>query len=141
VIDSGRARERVVSSSLLILEALLPALISGAQPVEVELVPGTIVINRVTPFAPGPGPAVVFDGEYTVSRIATQRKPDGSDEHLEVFLKKKGSQEEKAYNVFDPFLQQILIAAFGMRANPPLILVAVYFDGDEIATVSLGQGN
>ena len=142
VIDSGNTRESVVSSSILILETLLPALASDAKPVEVELAPGTIVINRVTPFAIGNGPEVPFEGEYTVSRIATQRKPNGSDEHLEVFLKKKGSQDEKACNVYDPVLQCILIAAFGVPTSPPVTTwVDVKFDGEEIATVTLGQAN
>jgi hypothetical protein len=142
VIDSGNSRERVVSSSILVLETLLPALLSGSKPVKTELVPGTIVINRVTPFALGKGPEVPFEGEYTVSRIATQRKPDGTDEHLEVFLKKKGSDEEKAYNVSDPFLQHILIAAFGVGRNGPTApRVDVHFAGEDIATVTLGQAD
>jgi hypothetical protein len=137
-IDSGNRIERVVSSSVLILETLLPALLSGASPVNVELVLDTIVINRVTPFALGNGPEVPLEGEYTVSRIATQRKPDGTDEHLEAFLK-KNDPEEKAYNVYDPFLQHILIAAFGIGRNGTIVpRVDVKFDGDEIVTVTLG---
>jgi hypothetical protein len=140
VIDSGAGVERVESSSILVLETLLPALLTGAKPVKVDLGPGTLVINRVTPFALGKGREVFFAGEFTVTRVATQRKPDGTDEHLEVFLMKTGSPE-KAYNVYDPFLQVILIAAFGLGTNGPTAPhVDVKFEGEDIASVSLGQG-
>jgi len=126
--------DRVVSSSLLIQSTLLPALLTGAKPVVVDLLPKSNVIRRVTPFAPGNGPTIRFEGDYLVSRIATQRKTDGTDEHLEVFLKKAGGDEEKAHNVSDRFLQQMLIAAFRKDG-----LVDVQFDGGDIATVTLGQ--
>src|SRR5687768_7673921 len=40
----------VVSSSLLIQNTLLPALLSDAKPVRLDLVPGSKVIQRVNPF-------------------------------------------------------------------------------------------
>ena len=134
-------RELVVSASLVIQNALLPALLSGAKPVQLDLVPETNVIKRVNAFALGALPANGFSGDYNVSRIATQCKPDGTDEHLEVFLKKIGDNEEKAYNVDDPFLRQILIAAFRSIGPPPglPLRVDVQFDGDEIVTVTLGE--
>ena len=125
--------------SFVLLETLLPALAWGAKSVVVELVPGTTVISRVTPFAIGKGPEIPFDVKYTVSRIATQRQPDGAGEHLKVFLKQPGSPAEKAYNVDDSFLQHILIAALAVPSPPVTALVDVTFDGDEIATVKLGQ--
>jgi hypothetical protein len=126
-------RDVVKSSSLLIQNTLLPALLTGAK-VEVDLASNKKEIYRVTPFAPGNAPKVKFGGDYQVSRIATQRREDGTGEHLEVFLKKSGSEEEKAYNVYDSFLQQMLIAAFRKGER-----VDVQLDAGEIATVTLGE--
>jgi hypothetical protein len=137
------ATEKVIhtrSSRAVIQRALLPVLLTGAHPVNVELEPGSSVIKRVDAFAlpTTPGP-VAFDGDYVVSRIATQRQLDGTGEHLEVFLKK--NNVETAYNVYDPLLQQLLIAAFeGARIRP--LHVDVQFDGPnntDIATVHLGK--
>ena len=79
------------------------------------------MVARAYAFAFGEGPRSIFDGDYEVTRIATQRKPNGTDEHLEVFLKKFDEKEEKTYNVYDTFLQQLLIAAFSAKAyiSPP----------------------
>jgi hypothetical protein len=133
-------RQRVVSTSLLIQRTLVPALVTGSRPVNVDLVPGSNVIRRVQAF--GLGKLIPnYQGEYEVSRIATQRKPDGTD-HLEVFLSKVGGQEETAYNVNDPFLQQLLIAAFrkpDTTGTAERVPVDVQFDGAEIATVTLGE--
>jgi hypothetical protein len=139
-------RERVVSSSLLIQNALLPALLSGAKPVRLDLVPGTTVIRRVQFFALGTDPLRfdLFSGDHIVSRIATPPvvKADQAD-HLEVALKKIGDTEETAFNIFDPFLQQILIAAFRLPGPPfppgQSLPVDVQFDEDEIVTVTLGE--
>jgi hypothetical protein len=138
-IDSEERIVNVVSSSILILDTLLPALTTGAKSGKVELVPGTNVIKRVNPYAVGSRPSVRFAGDYTVSRMATQRKPNGSDEHLEVFVKM--NQSEKAFNVYDPFLQHILIAAFGIQSSPDGALIDIELDGEEIAKVMLGQAN
>jgi hypothetical protein len=137
-VKGAAARQQVVSSSLLIQNVLLPALLSGATEVGLELVPGSNVIRRVDPFAPGAGAkADQFEGGFVVSRIATQRKTDGTGEHLEVFVKKDGSDDEKAYNVFDPSLQQVLLAAFRGYGKKAL-RVDLKFDGDDIVTVTLG---
>src|SRR5262249_38294919 len=140
-------RERVVSSSLIIQSALLPALLSGAKPVQLDLVPRTNEIRRVQFFALGTVPilpAGSFSGDHIISRIATQRTSEVTGEHLEVALKKIGGTEETAFNIFDPFLQQILIAAFRSLA-PPIgipgqsLPVDVQIEGTEIVTVTLGE--
>jgi len=132
-------RERVVSSSLIIENALLQALLSGAKPVLLDLESGNVV-RRVQFFALGDGPRIPFDGGHIVSRIATQRGPDGTADHLEVALKKIGDKEETAFNIFNPLLQQVLIAAF---RSPPVDLrylpVAVQIDGTDIVSVTLGE--
>jgi len=140
--EKASKREQIVSSSTLIQNALLPALLSGAKLEQLVLVPGSNVIARVYAFALVEGPSPIFYGDYEVSRIATQRKPNGTGEHLEAFLKKIGEKEEKTYNVYDPSLQQLLIAAFSAKAyiKPPNVpRVDVQFDGDEIVTVTLGE--
>jgi hypothetical protein len=134
-------RERVESSSLIIQNALLPALLSGAKPVRLDLESGN-VIQRVQFFALGDGPTIGFVGNHIISRIATQRGPNGTADHLEVALKKIGDNEETAFNIFSPFLQQILIAAF---RSPPksqrnqYLPVAVQIDGTNIVSVTLGE--
>jgi hypothetical protein len=142
-VISGKAGpgERAVSSSLVIQNTLLPALLSGAKPVQLDMEPGTNVIKRVNPFMLGKDPPPLFYGDYNVSRVATQRKPDGTGEHLEVFLKKINGSDEKTYNVYDPFLQQLLIAAFRSADGgaTKLLPVDVQFDGNEIVTVTLGM--
>jgi hypothetical protein len=137
-LKDSPTRVQAVSSSLIIEDALLPALLSGAK-VNVDLVPGLHVIQRVNAFAPGKGPAPgAFDGDYVVSRIATQRKADGTGEHLEAFVKKDGSDDEKQYNVYDPFVQHILIAAVQPEGTEPR-RVDLRFDDKDIVAVTLGQ--
>ena len=138
VIDSGNTSERSVFQRSYFGNPPAGAGF-GRMPVVVDLVPNKSEIHRVNPFARGLGVNVQFEGEYLVSRIATQRKDDGSEEHLEVFLKQKSSGEEKAYNVFDPFLQCILVAGFGVAMPPPLdASIDVTFDNEQIRTVTLG---
>jgi hypothetical protein len=134
-------RQQAISSRSLMQKTLLPALLTGSNPVTVELEPGSTVIKRVDPFAIGAHPPRAFYGDYTVSRIATQRKPDGTDEHLEVFLKKVGQPNETTYNVYDPLVQQLLIAAFDGARGPAAmpVRVDVTLDGNDIATVHLGE--
>jgi hypothetical protein len=128
--------ELALSSSALVQRLLLEAFFTGAR-VEVELVPGSNVVRRVLPFEAGKGLAPVPSNEYRVSRLATQRMPDGRDEHLEVFLV-KGQDPEKAYNVYDQLLQQMLEAAFGRVRTPPVPVLYVEFDGDNIAMLRVG---
>jgi len=140
--EKAGKREQIVSSSAIIQNALLPALLSGAKLDQLVLVPGSNVIARVYAFELVEGPAPIFYGGYEVTRIATQRKPNGTDEHLEAFLKKIDEKEEKTYNVYDPLLQQILIAAFSAKTymKPPNVpRVDVQLDGDEIVTVTFGE--
>lgn len=71
--------------------------------------------------------------------LATQRMPNGRDEHLEVFLVEK-EQREKAYSVYDPLLQHLLAAVFAqIGASKQVASLDVEFDGDEIAALRLGE--
>jgi hypothetical protein len=145
--QNSNGRQRVVSSSLIIHNTLLPALFTGAKPVELEFYPATRVIKRVKFFSLGPLPSGPFFGDYRVSRIATQRAPNGTREWLEVFLKKLTEDEElkPAYNVFDPFLQLNLIAAFRReQVGQGILPVDIRFENDEkregeILAVTLGE--
>ena len=130
-------RERWVADSPLILEALLPALVSGAQ-VNAQLV-GACFVRRVLPYSRGTGPTAPHFNGYVVSRMATQRTPEG--EHLEVFLK-KGTDPEKAYNVGDRFLQAILLVAFAQQGGTypgDQLELAVTITGDEIVSATIGE--
>jgi hypothetical protein len=139
VTPQGTPGSRLKSSSPLIQNTLLPALLSGAAVKIILQENSNNVIHRVEPFALGHVTKVVFDGDYYVSRIATQRKKDGTDEHLEVFLKKIGDKSETAYNVYNPLLQQLLIAAFSGSHGPVPLRVDVKFDGKNIVTATLGE--
>ncbi len=137
LLEAGEKQTHVRTSRALIQQALLPALMTGAKTVTVDLEPGSSVIQRVEAYAiahpPMPGP---FYGEYYVSRIATQRKEDGTAEHLEVFLKK--NDVETTYNIYEPLLQQLFIAAFQGGRIP--VKVDVTFDvANNISTVHLGE--
>jgi hypothetical protein len=128
----------VLSFSALVQRLLLEAFFTAAN-VEVELVPGSSVVRRVLPFEAGNKPAPSSEHKYRVSRLATQRMSNGQDEHLEVFLV-KGQDPEKAYNVYDQLLQQVLESAFGHSAHFPIdVLLGVEFDGNDIATLRLGE--
>jgi hypothetical protein len=133
-------RERVTTSRLVIVQSLVPALLTGARPVNIDRVEGSNVVRRVQAYSLGVGLAKVVFGDYRVSRIATQRMPNGEDEHLEVFVTKRGEKEEKAYNVYDPMLQALLIAAFqANEKNLPEWSVDLQLDGNDIVTVTLGE--
>lgn len=129
-------RERWVADSPLVLEVLLPALTSGAQ-VNVELV-GTCFVRRVFPYSRGTGSTAPHPNGFVVSRIATQRTPEG--EHLEVFLK-KGADPEKAYNVGDRFIQAILLAVFAQGGTHPGdgLELAVEITGNHIVSATIGE--
>jgi hypothetical protein len=109
--------------------------------VNIDRVKSSNVVQRVQAFSLGELPAVAVFGDYRVSRIATQRMPNGQDEHLEVFVTKRGEKEEKAYNVYDPMLQALLIAAFQANDKKPgqKWYVDLQFDGNEIVTATLGE--
>lgn len=136
--DNPTERERWLSSSRLVEAALLPALLSGS-PVSVEMVAGSAVINRVLAYPKGKQTPLPYPHDYRVSRIATQRSSDGLEEHLEVFLR-KGDGPEKAYNVWDPLIQTMLLAAFGASADPPeVVFVGVVIEGEDIVSVTIGE--
>jgi hypothetical protein len=132
-------RQVYVSDSPLILNALLPALLSRAT-VELYLESGSNTIQRVQPYELGQRPPLLA-GQFVVHRIATQRNPDTKVDHLEVFLTKPGDDKETAYNIFDLFLQNIFLAAF--RPVPPLpyVLLDVQVQGTTIIAVALGEGS
>ncbi|MFO0976427.1 MAG: hypothetical protein U0996_08520 [Planctomycetaceae bacterium] len=132
--------ERFTTSRLLILQTLIPALFNRDTTVKLDKVEGSNVIQRVQAFSIGTDSSR-RSGLFMVTRIATQRKPNGEDEHLEVFVTKDGEDGEKAYNVFDPMLQTLLIAAFcqpSSNSRPDSPVHLDFYDG-EIATVTLGQ--
>jgi len=132
--------KRLVSSSPIIQSALLTALLSGA-PVTVQLEENSPdEIQRVEAFKIGNKSKVKFQGEYYVSRIATQRKGNTKDDHLEVFIKKDGDKFETQKNVFNTLVQQVLVAAFAAGKGQPLPpKVDIKFVNEEIATVTLGE--
>ena len=147
VLIPGNAptRERLITSQLMILETLLTALVTGARQVNVDRVEGSNVIQRVQAFSAGDRNGELFYGTHEVSRIATQQQPNGKDSHLEAFLKVIGSNDEVAYNVYDPMLQAVLMAALQTKlepSGPPTRdqgVVHVKFNGADIATVTLGE--
>lgn len=136
----GTDRERLTTSRRVVLESLLPALVSGAKSVNIDKVQGSNTIQRVQAFSLGKGDFLAY-GEYRIARIATQRMTNGESEHLEVFVTKLGDDVEKTYNVYDPMLQTLLIAAFhaNSKSLPTPRPVDLTFDGDEIVTVTLGE--
>ena len=125
------------SSSLLIQRVLLSAFLTHAQ-VEIELVDASREIKRVRPFEPASEHPTERPGPDRVSRIATQRNVHGED-HLEVFLI-QGHGGEKAFNVSDPFLQQLLTTAFDATRpdQGPSLQVTLNSEG-EIAAARLGR--
>jgi hypothetical protein len=127
----------VLSSSILVQRLLLDAFFTGAK-VAVELVQGSNVVRRVLPFEAGKNPGPFPPGKYRVSRLATQQMSNGLDEHLEAFLV-KDQDHEKAYNVYDQLLQQVLEAAFGRAIKSPVPVLHVEFDGNDIAMLRLGE--
>jgi hypothetical protein len=130
-------REFAQSCSVLVQGVLVSALLNDA-PVSLDLVEGSTAIKRVNPIDAGRGFRNAF-GEYRVVRLATQRAPDGRDEHLEAFVQ-KGAGSAEAFNVYDPLLQQLLIAAFSAASSgPETPVVDIRFDGKAIVSVRLGR--
>jgi hypothetical protein len=131
---------RLISRSPIIQSALLTALLSGA-PVTIQLEEHSLdEIRRVEAFEIGNKSKVKFQGEYYVSRIATQRNESTKVDHLEVFIKKDGDKFETQKNVFHPLVQQVLVDAFAAGKRQPLPpKVDIKFINEEIATVTLGE--
>jgi hypothetical protein len=136
--ENSPERKTVYSSSLLVQAELTAAFLTGAE-VDLELIPGSTTIKRVRPFPAGRDP-FFLPTQYEVTRVATQQMPNGEDEHLEVFLKKRGEKDEKQYNVYAPSLGVLLLAVFAARSNPPEeIGIDVEFDAEQISSVRLGE--
>lgn len=133
-------RLTLYSRSEIVQRTMLEAFLTGAMPV-VEVEDHTTTIKRVEAFAPGsrmrrhPYPV-----KYIVRRIATQRNPNTGEDHLEAFLSLANSQDQKAFNVTDPFLIQLLVAAFEHGdQHPPDFPLDVTIEGDEITGVHIGE--
>jgi hypothetical protein len=108
-------REVVTTWSEVVHSALVAAYIVGAD-VEVEMDEDpSDAVHRVQAFEARSEPRRCI-GHSRVARIATQRV-NGVD-HLEVFLAGLDDDREKAYNVYAPFLQQLLAAVFQYRETP-----------------------
>ena len=138
LLKTSNQTDLVSSSSTLVQRLLLEAFFTAAH-VEVELFPNSKEVKRVFPFEAGDKPVPLPLNEYRVSRLATQQMPKGGDEHLEAFLV-KGQDPEKAYNVYDQLLQQVLEGAFG-RGLPPsrAALLHIEFERNEIVMARLGE--
>lgn len=138
VLESNDGSRLVaVSSSLLIQRLLLSAFLTQAD-VAIDLVPGSLVIKRINAFEAGKGLNFFPENEYYVARCATQRNLGVKDEHLEVFLV-RGKDPEKAYNIYDPSLQQVFEAAFGRPGPATKVRLNVEFEGEQITTVRIGE--
>ena len=138
--SDSTSSKQLVSRSPIIQSALLTALLSGA-PVTIRLEDGSKEeIRRVEAFKIGNTTKVKFKGEHYVSRIATQRNPNTQEDHLEVFVKKDNDKFEKAYNVSNLLVQQVLVATFaGGKGQPLPPKIDIKFINEAIATVTLGE--
>ena len=130
----GGANATAITSSHLIQGLLISAILNGSK-VTYQLVPGSNVIQRVEPFGVAPPPSRL-NGGYVISRLATQRDPNG--EHLEAFIRKSNETEETAYNITDESFQQLLILSFGAGSMEP-VEFNIVFDVKEIASIQLGK--
>ena len=134
---SRRDHRLVTSSSNVIQQALLPALMSGADLGQLELVESTDEIRRVHPYALGIEPPR-FRGSHIIWSVATERPSTG--EHLQASLSKFG-EKIAHYKVFDLLIQQLLIAAFQAKGRDGKVRVTVEFDSPakDIVGVTLGE--
>ena len=140
LVGSATSAKRLVSRSPIIQSALITALLSGA-PVTIQLVENSNdEIERVEAFRIGDKSKVKFQGEYSVSRIATQRKAGTQVDHLEAFIKKASEKFEIPCNVFNPLVQQLLVAAFAAGKGQPLPLrIDVELADKTIKAVTFGE--
>ncbi len=123
--------ESVVSTSRLIQGVLTAACLTNS-PVTIERVGKTSVVQRIDAFSKGPKKTGDSSSkEPHLSRIATQKMFDGREEHLEVFLLK--GADEKQYLIYDPSLQQLILAGF-IASEPPPKTVTLTFDFDATGT-------
>jgi hypothetical protein len=110
---------------------------SGADLGRSEIAEGTDEIERVHPYGMGIDPPT-FRGDYTVWSIATQRTDTG--EYLEAFVS-KSAERSTPYKIFDPLLQQLLVAAFQADREHGMVRVSVQFASatKDIVAVTLGE--
>ena len=102
----------VLVSSKLDVQSLMTIAFFREAIIDYDLVQNsTEIIQRVKPFdacveVPLPFP---YQGKYRVSRLATQRNPEGI-EHLEVFIlsEEDDFNSEMAYNVIESNMKQLL---------------------------------
>ncbi len=138
--QKNQKNELVLSStSAVVQRVVLGAFLVGGS-VVLEPEAGTSFVRRVDPFKAGNGPPP-YASAFLVSRVATQRGPDGVD-HLEVFLRKENNPNETAFNVYDPLFQQLLMAALEYRRGPTLSLdigLSIVVEASEIVGVGLGK--
>lgn len=133
--------ERLVltSTSVVVQAAMLGAYLTGGE-VAPEQETDTSVIRRVPAFERGAGIYEYQPGKYQVSRIATQRDGNGTGvDHLEAFLLDE-QQQEKAYNIYDPLLGQLIMAAFSFRGSPPQDYLPLYIGTYNVNLVSVRLG-
>jgi hypothetical protein len=97
------------TDSSLIQSVLISALLTGSA-VEIETEADSKAIKRVHPFQ-NRRDTFTSVGKFGVSRLATQKTSSGH--HLEAFVQKSGDTFDKAYNIYEPHLQQLLAAVFG----------------------------
>ena len=140
LLGSATSPKRLISRSPIIQSALLTALLSGA-PVTIQLVENSNDdIERVEAFKIGEKSKAKFQGDYYVSRIATQRKAGTQVDHLEAFIKKAGDKFETPCNVFNPLVQQVLVAAFAAGKGQPLpVKIDVELSDKTIKAVTMGE--
>ena len=133
VLAKDQKRFVYTSTSAVIQSALVGAFLTRAE-VQLDVI-GQAWIKRVNAFGPGSGP-LMSPGPFRVSRMATQRT-EGVD-HLEVFLVRPPDKNETAYNVFDPLLQQLFLAAF-LPLVPTGIGLDFDYTGNEAIYVRVGE--
>lgn len=137
-IDAGNGPLIVVTTSTIIQQALVPAILTQAK-LSLILVEGSIILDRVYAYEPGPDLVRTLPGNAIVSRIATQRgNLEGDDEHLEAFVKFDGDPKEYAFNVYSPTVQNLLLAAFVKLDPNHRIEITAKKDPNVITAVRLG---
>jgi len=130
--------DRVVlaTSSPIVQGELLRGFMTGAY-VKVETEGTTPVIHRVDAFEPGTGNVGLFpfDGQYRLSRLATQRTP--SREYVEAFLIMANNQATQ-FLVFDPTLQAVFFALFERKTPASDIPFHIEYDGNTVTSIRVG---
>jgi hypothetical protein len=132
VIKYGDETHELYSTSLLIQDILLARMVYEAI-VDIETAPQSTEIHRVQVHMVGEHLKAWPPGKYNMNAIATQRKPDGSNEHLEVFIDGLAASR----NAYDPRVQQLLMGIFGYLRNASTVLYFdATFDEDKVTSVT-----